>query len=361
MTKVLHVIYSLELGGGPVHISKLTDDIPGTHFIAGGSGNMAEEFKKKLSNGHVFILKGSFMSRIKQIKNIENDINPDIIHVHGRGAAILVRASGIKDKAKRIVYTIHGFHANRMPIYKKWIYKQIELSLYRKTRAFIHVSKVEQREFISFLGSHDTYRHFYIPNYIDMPTGDRTGNATLPGINILYVGRLSEEKGVDILINAICKVASQEPIKFYIIGDGPDRSSYEEILKQKCHDANVHFLGTVKNAVALMNNYQAVVIPSRKEGLPYVLLEAMAHKMLIITTPEQSIKEILPPNYTFIAESFKPEDLAQKINQFAEKFKNGQEEIIRSIEENYQIFAREFSKEKIVQTLTNLYDKISNQ
>lgn len=359
MIKILHVIYSLELGGGPVHIKKLVSDIPGQHFVAGGMGNMIDEFETILGKECVFGLTGGFSDRRNQIKEIDTKISPDIIHVHGRGASILVRLSNIPRKSGRIIYTIHGFHAENGPLLKRTAYKWIELALYHRTAKFIHVSKVEMQEFMQFLGKKNAIRHQYLPNYIEPQAP--TPEPPLPGINFMYVGRLSPEKGIDILLDALTQLPAYPDVSFHIIGDGPDREKYEQILKEKQTANKISFLGPLRNAAAIMPRYQAVIIPSRKEGLPYVLLEAMAARVPVISTPEKTIVSVLPPGQPFISKSFSPGDLAKSIQSFIEAYPAKGATISQLIEDNYKALMEGFSKEKTVVRFNELYKNVLSE
>lgn len=357
MLKILHVIYSLELGGGPTHIKKLVRDIPALHFVAGGAGSMETDFKTILTDKRTFRLSGSFLVRIMQLEAVEKQINPDIIHVHGRGASILLRLSRINRKAERLIYTIHGFHADHMPPLKRAIYKLIERFLYSRTFAFVHVSTVELVEFTGFLGTFDRSRHHYIPNYIDNEKIYQSpfSGPSLPEMRFLYVGRISEEKGTDILMDAVTLLPDSAETTFHLIGDGASRTTYERKITQAGRQAQVHFLGSVPNASELMKNYHAIIIPSRKEGMPYVLLEAMASNIPIIATPENAIRTVLPESYKYIAKSFSPKDLADCIKEFISDYYSSRDKILKGLEENRKILEQNFSRKVTVATLMNLY------
>ena len=103
---------------------------------------------------------------------------------------------------------------------------------------------------------------------------------------ILFVGRLSAEKGIDLLIDAFAKsLKENKDIELTIIGGGP---LYSNILKKIKSDQllmkRVCVLGKEKNIESHYINCNLLVIPSRYEGFPNVLLEGLNHNLNIIST-----------------------------------------------------------------------------
>lgn len=99
--------------------------------------------------------------------------------------------------------------------------------------------------------------------------------------NVTYLGRLSYEKGVDILIEALRKLKSRS-IKLTIIGDGVERKKLEKLSE----GLNVKFMGSV-SGMRLMNKLKEadlLVLPSRTEGHPITLLEGWASKIPVLVT-----------------------------------------------------------------------------
>lgn len=108
------------------------------------------------------------------------------------------------------------------------------------------------------------------------------------------IGRLSIEKGHQYFLEAAKKVLQQEKnVKFLIVGDGPEEGNIKETIA-KLHMAEyVHMLGYVKDMASVYRQIDAVVIPSLREGLPNVLLEAMLNKKLVIASGVGGIPEVI--------------------------------------------------------------------
>jgi len=100
-----------------------------------------------------------------------------------------------------------------------------------------------------------------------------------------YVGRLSEEKGVQYLIEAGSVLKeSNEPFKIIIIGDGPRRKELEELTKSKGLEKEVIFTGFQNKVEEWLPILDVFVLPSLTEGTPMALLEAMSMGIPVIAS-----------------------------------------------------------------------------
>lgn len=106
------------------------------------------------------------------------------------------------------------------------------------------------------------------------------------GFHIAVVGRLSQEKGQRLALEAL-KIANNQsklPLFMDIIGDGPDRMELEQLAATLGILDQVRFHGFVRNPYPRIRNSQLLCIPSEHEGLPNVALEAMALGTVVIAT-----------------------------------------------------------------------------
>lgn len=95
--------------------------------------------------------------------------------------------------------------------------------------------------------------------------------------SIVAVGRMSHEKGHDLLIKACAKILPQYPgWCLDLVGDGPLRGQLEQMAQINGISSQVHFHGQLKNPFGVVKGADLFVLPSRVEGFPNVLLEAMA-------------------------------------------------------------------------------------
>lgn len=178
-------------------------------------------------------------------------------------------------------------------------------------------------------------------------------------INLLYVGRLYEEKGIEYLLEAVSIMrANKINVKLHIVGSG----RLESVLKHQCKQKNildvVHFLGYVPHGSQLFEIYREshiFVLPSLTEGVPRVLVEAMANGLPVIATDVGGVSSAVQNQHTgILIEPANPKmicDAVQKIisdNVFALK-----------LAQNALDFAKEHTLEKqaakMVQILASHY------
>jgi glycosyltransferase involved in cell wall biosynthesis len=121
---------------------------------------------------------------------------------------------------------------------------------------------------------------------------DHVGTLTRPRIGV--VGRLSAEKGVDVMVEALAGIRAREAgASLVLAGDGPERAALEsQATRLGLRDA-VHFLGPVLPIEPLYPLLDVLVIPSRSEGLPNVLLEALRADLPVVSTRVGAVPEVL--------------------------------------------------------------------
>jgi len=135
-------------------------------------------------------------------------------------------------------------------------------------------------------------------------------------IKYITVSRFIEEKGHKHLIEAFSKVKNIVPnSKLIIRGDGPLRSEIEKQIKEKNLENDIIILGRKKNIFKYITKSDIFVLPSETEGLPTVLLEALACGIPIISTNcETGPKEILDNGrYGLLVNVMDSDDLAEKM------------------------------------------------
>jgi glycosyltransferase involved in cell wall biosynthesis len=101
---------------------------------------------------------------------------------------------------------------------------------------------------------------------------------------VLAVGRLTDQKAFDVLIQAISFVRKEHPARLLILGEGENRSALESLIKQLGLEQDVELMGFVQNPYPYMAHASLFVLPSRWEGLPTVLIEALFLGAPIIAT-----------------------------------------------------------------------------
>lgn len=112
---------------------------------------------------------------------------------------------------------------------------------------------------------------------------------------IVTVARLDYQKGIDLLINAVGALQKEQELDFTIdiYGEGSLIKEYMELVKMNKLENIIHFLGWNENIYQTLCEYDAFILPSRFEGMPIALIEALAAKLPSLTTNVKGNLEIL--------------------------------------------------------------------
>ena len=134
-------------------------------------------------------------------------------------------------------------------------------------------------------------------------------------VRFMYIGRLDKEKGINTLIQALGnkKLEKQENWEIHIIGHGPLENEIKQLSKR---NKKVKFIGPVKyeDVPKWYNKADVVIIPSTTEGMPAVILEALACQRIVISTKVGSIPLTLGNGkYGILIEPNKPNELTKAI------------------------------------------------
>ena len=131
-----------------------------------------------------------------------------------------------------------------------------------------------------------------IPNGVDFEKFATAGPAELTEFGIardadviLSVARLDPQKGIDLLIDAFASLAAQFPkAELLLVGDGPSRSALVEQAARSGVSPRIHFAGYRRDTPGLYRAANLFVLPSRWEGMPNAVLEAMAAGCPVVAT-----------------------------------------------------------------------------
>jgi len=228
------------------------------------------------------------------------------------------------------------------------------LKYYRHADYWVGISKGICDHLIQ--GGMPADRVFYIPNFADetpvepLPRDSFETPADKP--LILAAGRLHENKGFDILLQALKKVPDA---MLWLAGSGPEAQA----LKQQCHelglDERVRFLGWRNDVTTLMKTADLFVCPSRHEGLGSIVMESWAHECPIIATNSQGPGELIDSGETgVITPVDKPEPLAEAIRELLDN----PAEAGRLAHNASQHYWQNFSESVIVGQYLDLYQSI---
>jgi glycosyltransferase involved in cell wall biosynthesis len=222
-------------------------------------------------------------------------LNAGIVHGHGAkgGAYARLAAGTLKRQGRRIfaVYTPHGgsLHYDPRSISGR-LYLGLERQLAGMTDGLIFESAFSAAKFRSAVGR-DVAHTAVIPNGL-MDEDFAPQEPTTDASDILFVGELRQLKGVDVLLEALHRVGAVRPVTATIVGDGPDRETFVAQANQLGLTTSVSWTGAMPARSAFARG-RIMVVPSRAESFPYIVLEAAAAAMPMIATNVGGIPEIV--------------------------------------------------------------------
>ena len=173
-----------------------------------------------------------------------------------------------------------------------------------------------------------------------------------------FIGRFSEEKGILHLLHAVSEIVKEKPDTIFLfIGDGALRPTIEQYILDNNLNETISLPGWVPHNVlgVYLNQMKLLVIPSDTEGLPNVMLEAMACGTPVLATPVGGIPSFIKNEETgFILKNSSTDCITSNIIKILEN--NKSVEIIRNA---YQLIQREGTFEKRVEEFKNLFDDVA--
>lgn len=234
----------------------------------------------------------------------------DVIHTHSSKAGVLGRLAGLWAGRVPLVHTPHTFaftfkgHFNPL---KSGFFLDIERFLGRRTSRLISVSESERRDTLSHrIISSD--RVMVVENGIDPwpyrwaePPEEGRGlfksRARSPRLGA--VGLLNPAKGHDVLLKAFAGLVRRFPeAGLAIVGDGELREELEGLIRELNLEDNAFLVGYRDDVPSLLKELDLFVLPSLWEGLPYVLLEAMASALPAVVTDVNGSRDIVVDGVT---------------------------------------------------------------
>ena len=293
----------------------------------------------ELKNGSRSINLKSDLKLFKEIKNLVDDEQPDIVHLHSSKAGFIGRLI-LSDKKYKILYNPHGFaflqkDSNKI---KRFIYKTFEYIASKKGGIIVGVSKGEYDEALKL-----TSRAYLINNGIDinkLPKFEEK-NCNKNNIKICTVGRMCYQKNPE-LFN---EIAENFPnIEFTWIGEG----ELEHMLTAK----NINKTGWMKkdDVLNLVNKSDIFILTSLWEGLPIALLEAMYYKKICIVSNSIGNRDVINGKNGFIANNL--DDYVNVINSIISS-----NEDINEIRENaYLDVINKYNMDNTSKKYMELYD-----
>lgn len=239
-------------------------------------------------------LKKANLTSYRQLKDLIEKEKFDLIHCHTPVGGVLARMAGRKFRKSgtKVIYTAHGFHFFKGAPLANWlIYYPIERWLSRYTDVLVTINHedygrakgfhAKSVEYVPGIGV-DTEK--FSPDSTVEKEKDRIYKEfgiTQEDTVLLSVGELSARKNHRVIIEAASKLKNNN-IKYLIVGEGPLKAEYQEMIKKLGLKNKVILTGFRRDIREICAVTDIFVFPSLQEGLPVALMEAMASGIPIV-------------------------------------------------------------------------------
>ena len=201
----------------------------------------------------------------KVIKDTVEEINADVVVCFD--LRVLLAVNIVKPQTNILF-------SERADPYENPRYWQFLLKRFYRSVSFIVFQTNEARE---FYGARVYGKSIVIPNPALLRTDvSITRDRNHIGDYVFAAGRLQKRKGFDLLINAFIDIGDEFPwVKLRIYGEGEEKPALDEIIKSHGYEKRIEIVPPVNGVIEKNVNARLFVIPSRSEGIPNILIEAM--------------------------------------------------------------------------------------
>lgn len=313
---ILHIVAPAEVGG----VERVVRALARGHSRAGHDVHVAAVLSSADPNHafltslagtgaavHVLALSGRAYRRERAlVRDLCLRVRPDVVHTHGYRPDV-VDAGVARQLGIPTVTTAHGFIGNT---WRGRLYERVQRAAFRRFDRVVAVSAPIGAAIAS--DGVPTERLTILRNAWsgDEPSSDRAaarGELGVPrdGFRIAWVGRLTREKGPDVLIDALARLRPSgrrngEPFAVSIIGQGSERPALEQQASALAIADRITWHGLLSDAASVLPAFDVFILSSRTEGTPIVLFEAMAAGVPIVATRVGGVPDVLSPDEAWL-------------------------------------------------------------
>lgn len=312
--RILQVVTRLAVRGVPKHVLDLAANLNPERYevevLAGrsepGEGELwAEARERGIKTWYVPALQRKVdpIADLKAYADIRRRLREGsyhIVHTHISKAGILGRLAARRAGVPVVVHTYHGqVEEVSGRSLKSYLFRACERCAARWTDRIVAVSEETVKECLRRgIGKPAQYR--VIHNGIDLAPFLERCSAPAARVSagagpcLGTIGSLTREKGLEVLLQAFTLLRQRHPqLQLQIVGDGKLRGELQAMARQLGIAESVHFQGIAADVRPWLASFDLFVLPSLQEGLPTVLLEAMAAGRPVVASRVGGIPEVV--------------------------------------------------------------------
>lgn len=329
MKKILYIVTQPEFGGAQRYVFDLANNFKNDFeiIVATGSDPSPDNLLSRCNETNIETHKFKFLIRdinlrfdfkaLIEILDYIKQEKPDIIHLNSAKAGVLGSLAAYFShfwiNQPKIIYTVHGW-AFLEPIstIKKLIYLWAEKFSARFRDVLIVLSEKEKSITLEKRLSHPAKINliphginynamsFFIREKSRNILSSKIESNTLASDDFVVgtIANLYPTKGISCLIEAAKlilkdRITQNKKIIFIVIGEGQERKNLESLIKSNGVENNFFLVGTISEAYKLFWAFDIFILPSVKEGMPYVILEAMSAGLPMVATRVGALPEMI--------------------------------------------------------------------
>jgi len=380
--RVLFIITQSGGGGAQRFLYTLLSQISNRYSILVATGSDGDsELVKKLQTINIAVATLKSLKReispyndiraCYEIRGLVKNFQPDTLFLLSSKAGFIGSLAAqfiVKNPKLKVIYRIGGWTFNDpWPKWKKKLWILLEKKSAR-WKDIIIVNNKHDYEQAQKLHIKPLEKLILVPNGIDpyklylLPRDEarlklfekisrKSGKVFQTDIIIGTIANLYPTKGIKFLIETAEYFKNDGRIIFTVIGDGPERKNLELLIANRQLQHKIFLLDQIEDAHKFMSGFDLFVLPSVKEGFPFVIIEAMAAKLPIVATRVGAMPEIIETGKNgFIVEPGNPAALASKIKELLINDRLSQEFSIQG----HQTVLFNFTEDKMIKEIESI-------
>jgi glycosyltransferase involved in cell wall biosynthesis len=221
-------------------------------------------------------------------------LKPDVLHGHGAKAGAFIRLKA-RSKGTIRIYTPHGGSLHYpLNTIKGALYSRLERTLMNRTDLFLFESAFARDTYQRTIGAPKGLLRCVF-NGVTADEFDPVVKAA-DATDVVYVGEFRHIKGADLLVDAVARLrADGKPVTLTLAGDGEELEALKAQIEKLGLAGAVRFIGHVKARYGFSKG-NVLVVPSRGDSMPYVVIEAAAAGIPMVAANVGGIPEIFGPH-----------------------------------------------------------------